>query len=285
MKKMISMILVFMMLLSAAFAQETENRSAKVMSFAENELVQADLDGDGADENVIVKLEGPQDEEALVLYITDSDGKTWNYETILCYSTALLICDMNSDGRMEIIISGDMYSDDYSTWCLNYDGETGITPLLFADANRGENTDEYFDSGYGRVTQIKGTQMVLMGSQDVLGTWMASRTFELRDGRFEFADDGLWVMKDLTQDEEMWDYYCLIPTRAIPVTFDDGSEGSIGMNDKFMVMKSDKASIVYFQTIKGWKGSFEIQPDPQGWGSIIDGESEETLFEYVPYAD
>jgi len=83
----------------------------------------------------------------------------------------------------------------------------------------------------------------------------------------------------------MWDYFHLTLTRDLPVKLEDGSDGTLKAGDEFVVTASDKLSIVYFETAEGVKGSFAIEPDlDYGWGSKINGESEDMWFEYVPYA-
>jgi len=152
--------------------------------------------------------------------------------------------------------------------------------------NRGEAEEGYCDNGYGMVTAVDGDSIILTGSQDVLGTWMASRTFSLQNGQFETADDGYFRMLDITADAEIWEYFCLIPTVEIAAKFSDGSEGKIMPGEKFVVTMSDRTSTVHFETQDGKTGSFEIAPnDEYGWGSLIGGVSEDECFEYVPYAD
>lgn len=286
MKKMICVFMAIAMLCSLAAAEEFGPAGHEALFLEENVAVNVDMDGDGLEEEVLVRSEGVDEESYLVVCITGSDGSTTGYSTFLSYSTAIFIEDMNGDGKMELFLSGDAYSDDYYTWCMNYDAEEGILLLPFADSGREENTGDYYEYGYGKVDAVSGNEVVLTGSQDVLGTWMASRTFRLEENRFSFCDDGLWNMEKNLSNPEIWEYCSLILVKDLPVTLEDGSEAVLPAGEQFLVSRSDKISTVYFQTIGGLKGSFKIEPDVEyGWGSLIQGVSEDEWFEYVPYAD
>lgn len=287
MKKLISAILVMLLVCCAAFAQEMEvPADFEGIFLNENEEMSLDLDQDGRNERILVKKEGVYEEEYVILYVFSADGGVHRLDTGLVYTTDMLVDDLNQDGKKEILISGDVYSDDYCTWCLNYNEETGLTPVAFEDAARGENTGEYYDQGYGKIISMNGNELTLLGSQDVLGTWMSTRVYKFEDDRFSLADDGLWHMAEITVENGMWDYFHLTLTRDLPVKLEDGSEATLKAGDAFVVTASDKVSIVYFETADGVKGSFAIEPDlDYGWGSKINGESEDLWFEYLPYAD
>lgn len=255
-------------------------------ALALGERSEVDLDGDGQAEVLQPKMEGIEEEALLVLYVTGTDGAVYSYRTDIHFCKGLYAVDLDGDGKMEILLSGDQYSDDYFTWCLRYDAESGLTPLQFADASRGENTDAYFDSGYGMVIGVDEGSVTLLGSQDVLGTWMASRVFTLKDGRFELNDGGLWKMFDATGESETWEYGCLTLVKDLDVTFEDGSAGTLKAGDKLVVTQSDKVSIVHFQTQDGRRGSFPVEPNVQeGYGLMIYGAPDYDAFEYLPYAD
>lgn len=278
MKKLICIFLAMLMLAGVACAENPD-----ILRLDVNAPLRIDLNGDGAQEEIIAVMEGLEEERVLAVYVTGADGGTCGYQTDLILVEDILIVDMDGDSMMEILVSGDVCSDDYSTRCLHYD-EGALSPLLFADANRGDNEGGYFDYGYGAVIGIAGCSLTLVGSQDVLGTWMASRVFTLENGRFELRDDGLWRMYDRTDDPDYWEYGSLVPMVDIDVDF-DGVAGKLHPGERFMVTASDKVSIVWFVTEDGRVGSFPIEPDPVGWGSLVGGVSEYDCFEYLPYAD
>lgn len=250
-----------------------------------DEVYYLDLDGDGADEIVQARMEENYEDENLNLLV-ETDELVYTYDTYVAFAEAAYAADLDGDGALEILLTGDEASADYYTWCLKFSREGGLEPILFADANRGENTDGYFDSGYGRFDGIDGNKITLTGSQDALGTWMCSREFTLRGGRFELDDGGVWRVAEDFDDPENWEYRSLIATREIPVTMEDGSEGTLPVGARFLVTETDKQSYVGFLTEDGLRGRLAIEPNAEaGWGFLIGGRSEYDFFEYVPYAD
>jgi len=284
MKKMIIWLLALMMVLGCAGAEMTVPEGTFPLPMDEN--LEIDLDGDGETEKVLLRMEGIEDETFLRIIIEGTDGAINIYDTWIQYPVICFSIDMNGDGIQEILLSGDVQSDDYITWCLNYDLENGIRELSFADANRGMNTGEYLPEGYGEIVAIDGNSLTLRGSQDVLGTWMAKRTFTLENNSFELKDGGMWIMQDITSDEFIWEYFCLNPVKEVPVTFDDGSEGTLAAGEKFVISYTDKVSVAGFVTQEGKKGSIALTPNTEeGWGHMINGIADYEYFEYMPYAD
>ena len=270
----------------AGCAENTDMAMNNGAALALDQRLEIDLNGDGEAEQVLIRLQGPEEEQTVSVFVTASDGAMYTYDTDVMWLSDAWATDLDGDGQMEILISGDEMSDDYFTWCLRFDDEAGLVALEFADANRGENTDGYFDAGYGAVTAIDGNRLTMVGSQDVLGTWMAARTFTLKDGRFELEDGGLWKLLSGEDEEEMWEYGSLTLTAELPVTLSDGSDDVLRKDDQLVITQTDKVSIVYFRTRDGREGSFPIEPNlEEGWGSLVNGVPEYDLFEYLPYAD
>lgn len=270
----------------AGCAEDTDMAMNNGAALELDQRLEIDLNGDGEAEQVLIRLQGPEEEQTVSVFVTASDGAMYTYDTDVMWLSDAWATDLDGDGQMEILISGDEMSDDYFTWCLRFDDEAGLVALEFADANRGENTDGYFDAGYGAVTAIDGNRLTMVGSQDVLGTWMAARTFTLKDGRFELEDGGLWKLLSWEDEEEMWEYGSLTLTAELPVTLSDGSDDVLRKDDQLVITQTDKVSIVYFRTRDGREGSFPIEPNlEEGWGSLVNGVPEYDLFEYLPYAD
>lgn len=286
MKRILGILCAAALLWTAgALAEEEALTLESGEALALDQKIEMDLNGDGTKETVCLRMQGPANEECLQIVVTDADGAVYTKDTDIHSVEGMYAVDLDGDGAMEVLLSGDVYSDDYVTWCFRYDG-AALVPLQFADANRGDNTDGYFDYGYGMITAIEGCSLTMAGSQDVLGTWMASRVFTLRDGRFELDDGGLWKMADVTGDPDVWEYRCLTLTKELKVTLEDGGEAVLNAGERMVITQSDKTSIVYFQTKDGVRGSFPIEPNLEdGWGSLIYGAPEYDAFEYLPYAD
>lgn len=278
MKKVFCWILVLAAMTCGALAE--------VNWMDENTVIELDLNGDGTMEGLSWKTSvvNEYDETVEVVVKTANGEVRWG---VPLYSAQVCALDLDGDGMTEIFVSGDEMSDDYVTYCLQFDG-TGMMQLSFADINRGENSEAYYDFGYGRLVRAENGIVELEGSQDFLGTYMATRVLGLQDGRFESVDDGVWRV-EVDPERFEWEYAHLVAAQDIPATFfgEEGEEdGILRAGEKLLISGSDKIAVAYFQTEDGRFGFFQIAPDTvNGWGLTINGISESELFEYIPYAD
>ena len=203
MKRACAMLLALAVMLTPALAEEETTLEGQL---AEGVTVQIDLDGDGVAEAVSWAVETTEyGDDCLTLTVQPKAGKALVYATDIVWKAEAFALDLDGDGAVELLLSGDVMSDDYYTACLRYDG-SALYEVLFPDGNRGDNGSGYFRQGYGRITDIKDGRLTLCGSQDVLGTWFAARQVKLSPSeRIEFDDDGLWSRdpKDL-DDADLW---------------------------------------------------------------------------------
>lgn len=275
MKKWILLVLALCLLISPALALDAD-------SFVMNEKNYVDLDGDNADETVILEFEGPEGEEYLALYLFGADGSFYTHEMYVSRLMDVFTRDIDGNGLQELFIVCDYYSDDYVTFCFNYDEKGGMNVLQFSGLDRQGYGALYADSGYGRVTKVEGNIITLTGARDVLGTWMASRDFIMLDGKFELIED-LYRME--VQDSD-WEDRPLILVQPMEARLADGSVKEYPAGACFLPLRSDGESIAYLITPDGEECSVEIAENTEsGWGWIVNGVAEEELFEYVPYAD
>ena len=273
MKKLFCFLMALALLCPAALAG----------SIPLNEKAYADMDGDGADENITLKMEGVPGEEYLALYLFGADGSFNTHEMYVSDLVDAFVQDIDGDGLLELLVTCDYYSDDYVTYCFNYTEDGGMTALQFEGVSRGDDAEPFTIEGYGRITAMDGASLTLVGARDVLGTWMASRVFTLKEGRFVLDDDGLYRM---ACTEEDWEYRPLILKVPLEVSLPDGSAGVFPAGTQFLPTASDGRSIVHLITRDGVECSVKIEPNTKtGWGSLIGGMEEEYVFEYIPYAD
>lgn len=287
MKKYLGWILAIAMLLGMSAMAEGPVTDIGGRELAAGESVQLDLDGDGAVEQLTWRtiVEGEYGDESVELEVVSASGEATAWISDNLWGARVYAVDLDSDGRTEIFVSGDEMSDDYFTSCLHY-ANGALSPLTFPDVNRGENTSDCFDYGYGQVTGFGENAVTLTGSQDVLGTYFGSRTFTLSGEAFALADDGLWRFERDFENPEIWEYGCLTLKQSLSATLEDGSETTLEPGDKLVITASDKVSVAYFQTRDGRAGTLPIEADAEkGWGMKVNGISEDELFEYVPYAD
>lgn len=285
MKKLICLMVAILALSGFALAEEPQN-------LVKNTPVSIDLDGDGTSEIIEWEM-SPRDEydSILTLKITTADNITIYYDTDIISAEEVYAVDLDSDGRTELLATGDICSDDYSTYCLRYENGA-LYELLFADACRGENSDGYFKSGYGIITDISNGELTLTGSQDVLGTWMAARRFTLTtSNRFELCDSGNWVREADLNSAELWEYAALTLKTNLEVELTDANGENtqtvtLNPGDKILITESNKVDEASFVMQDGRTGKFNICENyEQGWGSLVNDIPEEEVFEYIPYAD
>ena len=285
MKRAFALLLALAAMLTPALAEEEPTIAGQL---AQGETLQIDLDGDGAAEAVRWAVETTEyGVDCLTLTVQPKEGKALVYATDIVWKPEAFALDLDGDGAVELLLSGDVMSDDYYTACVRYDG-SALYEVLFPDSNRGDSGSGYFRQGYGRVTAIEDGRLTLSGSQDVLGTWFATRQVRLSPyDRFEFDDDGLWTrdMVDL-DDAELWEYAALTAKIELTYTAPDGSEATLPAGEKLLVIASDKQETARFTTPDGRIGAPAISPDyDRGWGWMVNGVGEADCFEYVPYAD
>ena len=285
MKKWFVFLVAAALLFATALAEEVDPVIEGAQTLVLEEEYELDLDGDGTSEIVRIRYGFSEYEDEVMQLLVETEDAIYTYDTFIGYNGKAYAVDLDGDGTVEVLLSGDIASSDFFTWCLKFDMERKIYALPFADANRGDNTDEYFDEGYGRIEAIDGATLTMACSQDMLGTWWCSREFTLRDGRFELNDDGVWHVIIDTDDEETWEYKGLILTRELEATAPDGSAITLQPGDQFVIIETDK-KYAKFQTRDGVVGIIDTEPNVEmGWGSLINGIDEYDYFEFVPYSD
>ena len=289
MKRILAVILSLLLLAGLpATAEEAAPLSGATLP--EGVSAAADLDGDGASERVSWSMV-PEDEYTafLTLTVQPGEGEPITRGTDIQSFGTVYILDLDGDGALEVLLTGDAMSDDYVTLCLHYADGT-LHEVLFPDAGRGGNDDGYYRYGYGLITGITGNLVTLEGSQDMLGTWMATRMVSLTPyERFEFCDSGLWELKvsDPAEIDEMWQYRALTVSAPLAYAGAGGSpSGTLQQGDRILVYATDKDSRAWFMTKDGRRGVLSLSRNyDAGWGWLVDGKPEAECFEYVPYAD
>jgi len=285
MKRTFALLLALAAMLTPALAEEEPTLAGQL---AQGETLQIDLDGDGAAESVRWAVETTEyGVNCLTLTVQPKAGKAMVYATDIVGMPEAFALDLDGDGAVELLLSGDVMSDDYYTACVRYDG-SALYEVLFPDSNRGDSGSGYFRQGYGRIIAVDDGRLTLSGSQDVLGTWFATRQVRLSPyDRFEFDDDGLWTRDSVDlYDAGLWEYAALTAKVELTYTAPDGSEATLPAGEKLLVIATDKKETAHFITPDGRVGALDITPDyDRGWGWMVNGMGETDCFEYVPYAD
>ena len=292
MRRMLGLLLTLCLLAGVPALAEAVGNAPLTPSAGE--ALAIDLDGDGTRETLSWQMAPGEYDDNLTLTVEAENGASQTYATDIIWNEGVYVVDLDDDGAQEIFLTGDVMSDDYYTWCLRWDGAR-LYEVLFPDGERGENGDGYYKQGYGRVNAVGDNLLSLSGSQDVLGTWFATRVLTLTPyDRFEFNDAGLWLRsldgyEGPEDNDDLWNYAALTVAQPLPYGDEhdpDQSAGTLEPGEKILIYASDKEEVAYFSTRDGVSGALAISQNyEQGWGWLVDGIPEEECFEYVPYAD
>ncbi len=250
-------------------------------------VTRIDLNADGADEELRLRWDGDPDYPQLTAVVTGTDGAVYEYTTDITYYERIYVCDIDNDGRDELLLSGDMASSDYYTWCLRYDDENGLTVVQFPNTERDRSAapEAHTICGYGLLTDITDGVMTLFGTQDILGTWFASRqvSYNAEDGCFDFADGGAYVI-DLSDHDWSNEYRTLCTTCELPATV-DGAAVTLAVGTRLVPSASDLESYVDVLCEDGTTARLEIAVNTDNYGYLIAGMEDSACFEFIPYAD
>ena len=229
-----------------------------------------DVNGDGIAEEIRTTAEGTDD---LNTYTISVDGKTLSRDNMADGDRYdLWLCDLNSDGVCEIFFSSDWYTDDFRT-CGWY-GDT-LEPIAFTGISRfGSDPNAVSYSVDGRI-EFSSLTPVLGAYYYQLGTYGAFIPLELSaDGYMQPA-------------VSFWTYsandYRLTVKKALPVTIDGVGASEIAAGEKILLTGTDGFQTA-FRTEDGRTGTFSVSYSAADSAWTINGELEDTYFDFLPYA-
>lgn len=279
-----ALLALFILALSASALGETARGPEPIPGEAP---IAIDLDGDGALETVSWRMApGERADAALTLTVESAGGEAQRYATGILSGGTVTIVDLNGDGMQEVLMTGDVMSDDYYTWCLHYD-RGALYEVKFPDCQHGNSEGVYSKYGYGLITAMGDNLLTLTGTQEMLGAWLASRTLTLSaSGNFEFDDTGLWLRSlDGTGEDDPWDYGVLTVTAALPYTDLQGDPaGTLESGAQIIIYATDKRSIALFASRDGASGCLAIShEDERGW--LVNGIPEAECLRLTPLVD
>lgn len=267
---------------------EPSAEPAEFSQFDEETPLAADLDGDGTPETVTVEVIPEQNYqlEKREVVITNAANERTSAVLDIASGFAGFAFDAGGDGVTELLISGDIESNDYDTWLLRYQNGAIVTGKPFYEDE--DEEERVLPSAPGCVKGIEQGYAIIERNIDILGTWGGSARFAVVEPcALERIADSLWERDASFIDAEYWEYCMLITKRELPVTLDGETEPSmLEKGVKIAVTSSDYESFVTFVTEDGRTGRIDMEKndDPDEWGWKIDGLSEGEYFEGVPYA-
>ena len=210
-----------------------------------------DLNGDGNDDEISIS-------GGTVNIESGANGGA--FETGLEEISVALLHDADCDGNFELFVGGDMASDDYILYCLEFDGAS-TTDITF-------DGEDYI---YGDISSFKANTVSVNTPANILGTYSCIKDYKYTDGEFKSVDSESYKIKSET---------FIVP--AVDLTLDDGSIISAGTELK--VTGTDFESFVSVKTKDGAGGKLELTTNSGDSGWLINGIPEGEAFQELPYA-
>lgn len=223
-----------------------------------------------------------EDEDVYFLVITGEDGKENKVRSEpYVYQIEAWVADLDEDGVREIFLSQVYASDDRSLQCWHMENGA-LKSLYFNFDSYGQSNADY----YGVLEEINKGGITIGAYVDMLGTRDATRPFVLEGYSFKPAEGSRWVFGEYytNNDQETWNNYGLELAKEMSVTL-EGEKTDLSAGTKIMLISTDYESEADFILKDGRTGTLSVQKDIDGWGWLIDGESEQDYFtSYLPYA-
>lgn len=224
-----------------------------------------DLDLDGSLENIGVS----QNEDGTVT-VEHTDGDEHFAGTIdPLYITECYIDDVTeSDGYLELFVTGDMASDDYATHIYRFKDSVTEESVI-----------------YGIVKNAAGEgSLIVHETVDVFGTYGAECRYTLKDGlEFEVSSPYTVVQYEGFEERKITVIRDDLPAQA----FLDGVEYEdvlLPAGTELLLIETDCKSYGLFTTEDNKIIRIAITKKPDEWGWFIDGISEEEWFDGLSYS-
>ena len=229
----------------------------------EGMLTVIDLDGDGEKESIEIEtVKQGEYMEYRTVRITDGHVIQSAGETMIQSRGRITLADLDGDRLPEILLSGDMASDDYVSYACRWNG-SALVPISFRCDDGGETY--MMDGG---VELAENGAVTLSRHLFMLGTYGGFREFVMgSDGCIGPVDGSVWEFRK----NDFW-----LETAA-----DLSAELPAGT--KLRLTAGDDVGTVWFVTEDGRKGSLALTVSDK-WGWDINGVHELDCFTDLPYA-
>lgn len=244
------------------------------------ETFKADLDFDGVDDDVsFIKLEDDSEYDDFYRVTVKLNGKDkeYSYETFGCYYCSVWIVDCDpEDGRLEVIATYEYDSDDSTSFviCPSEDGSKLVSEEGYCSISISDASPFTSEHGFQIYTRTD-----ILGTFDVSGTAKAGpKGFysTCEEYFYPISDEDYWGKLDLERDLE------------VKLVNEDGSIGAdytIPAGSQIRAYSTDLSSFAKVMTEDGLIGwvSVEIRTG-EDWGIYINGINQDA-YAFIPYSD
>lgn len=266
----------------------------QVVEFIKDSPAVLDFNGDGKLETVTFESFSPGDMylDHTKVKISSENGAEAEFMTDMQYFGSGYACDIDGDGLMEVFVSGDTCSNDYSTWMFRFDGEKIINGDGCYDGQYDENLQVATPSCSGAVCGIdtEKSAVIICDNVDILGTMGCTTEFVITAPfALTRAEGSVWTnyASGDEVDADYWTYCTLVTVRELPYVADGtGETVMLPVGEAIVVLDTDGETYVHFMSKSGIMGTVTTAraTDENDWGFYIDGVKEDEYFESVPYA-
>ena len=226
-----------------------------------------DLDGDREKESIEIGIVKQSEYmEYRTVRITDGERVVSAGETQIQYGVHICLTDLDADRLPEILLSGDVASDDYITYACRWDG-SALVPIPFSgEVREGVNSStQHVD---GCVEKAENGVLTLSSHLFMLGTYRGIRDYALTaDGSIAPVEGSIWAFPG----NDFW--------LETAVELSDG----LPAGTKLRLTGADGVGQVWYVTEDGRQGSLSLTPSDK-WGWDINGLHELECFVELPYA-
>lgn len=245
----------------------------------QNEVILADMDGDGTEDKTSYSIEYDQNTYSSTLIIrreseTEEVFEIKNDEIYGIFSDAYL---MHSEEGVPYLYVEFLMDNDWR--------KLEIVRLADTEEIQGPTfKEETGISVYGHFISDPN-QFALYDRLDILGTYMAYKNYAVGEDGTPVSEDELYTIANLYFDWE----YALTAKRDIPVLMHvEGSEEKVEeklpKGTKFRPRKTDGKTVVEMELEDGRRCDIIVERKPEEYVYYINGVSEYDCFGDVPYA-
>ncbi|MBR3381697.1 MAG: hypothetical protein IKG85_01485 [Clostridia bacterium] len=256
--------------------------TAFFMELFEDIPAYADIDGDGAEDTVLIEELGENEEmeweysARVTITLAASPEEPFVYEMGNYWFMSCAVADLDpDDGRLTVICSVDRDEGGKTVaFRMKADG-SGFNVFTTEGFDFGTECSGYdgFPVGFG-FTQDEGLPM--MKRTEIFGTYYLN-------GRFTLTDEGFVDLSERYTYPDIWTWPLTL-LRPMDVTLEDGTAYTVPTGDVVIPRYTDMASYAAVELPDGRIGTVEVSFGPDGYPVYINGIIQDEYGE-IHYAD